>query len=195
MFQAKKSALSRRRVLRGIAASAMLGSLTAEAAQHVHQAAAESRPTGGAYKPKALKAQEFKTLAVLCELIIPGAKEAGAAEFIDTLASGSKQLLGIYTAGLLWLDTEMRRRYETTFAAAPADKQTAMLDLIAYRKEKAADLEPGIRFFDWARRMTVDAYFTSKVGIEALGYKGNAGMKEFHVPVAALEYALKRSPA
>ena len=48
-----------------------------------------------------------------------------------------------------------------------------MLDQIAYRKNQTPELAPGIRFFDWARRMTVDAYYTSAAGIKEVGYMGN----------------------
>jgi hypothetical protein len=69
-----------------------------------------------------------------------------------------------------------------------------MLDLIAYRKNASPELNPGIEFFSWARRMVVDGYYTSPIGIEDLGYMGNKAMSEFSVPKEALDYALKRSP-
>ncbi len=68
-----------------------------------------------------------------------------------------------------------------------------MLDLIAYRKNETPELAAGIRFFVWARRMAVDAYYTSAAGIKELGYMGNKGMKEFKVPQEAIDYAVKRS--
>ncbi len=49
-------------------------------------------------------------------------------------------------------------------------------------------------FFTWVRNMTVDAFFTSKIGWEYLGYMGNSAMSQFSVPAEAVEYALKRSP-
>ena len=42
--------------------------------------------------------------------------------------------------------------------------------------------------------MTVDAFFTSQIGWDYLGYMGNRAMSQFSVPVEAVEYALKRSP-
>lgn len=187
--------VSRRKLLRDVAASALLGPLAVEAAQHVHDAAADAKKAaGGVYKPKTLTAHEFETLQALSEIIMPGAKQAGTAEFVDTLSSGSKQMAGIFTAGIAWMDTEMRHRFDADFLSAKPDQRTRLLDLIAFRKNASAALNPGIQFFDWARRMTVDAYFTSKEGINELGYKGNSGMAEFQVPVEAMQYALKRSP-
>ena len=70
-----------------------------------------------------------------------------------------------------------------------------MLDLIAYRKNESAPVGPGIRFFDWARRMVVDAFYTSPAGVKDVGYLGNTAVAKFEVPQEALDYALKRSPA
>ena len=193
------SETSRRELLKAIAISAMAGPLTLQAAQHVHGIAADEK-AAGAYKPKALMAHEYKTLQVLADLIIPadergpGASAAGACEFIDLLASQNQQLLAIYTGGIAWLDRASERLYSKNFAAAPAQQQTALLDLIAYRKNESPMLGPGIQFFDWARRMVVDAYFTSPAGIKAIGYLGNTAVANFEIPQEAIDYALKRSP-
>jgi len=190
----RSSAPNRRDALATIAAAALAGPLNAQSAQHVHNTAAQTKAAaGGVYKPKALTAAEYKTLETLCALTVPGASKGNAAEFIDTLCSGSKPMLGIYTAGLAWLNAEMTRRYEADFQAATADQRTALLTLIAYRKNASPALNPGIEFFDWVRRMTLDAYFTSKAGIAELGFKGNGAMAEYQVPLASIEYVKKRT--
>jgi gluconate 2-dehydrogenase gamma chain len=187
--------VSRRDVLARIAAAAMAGPLGLEAAQHVHDAAAAAATTaGGIYTPKALTKHEFDTLKTLCEIVVPGASKGGAAEFIDLLASQNPELAMIYTGGVGWLDEEMRRQYHAEFLTASADQKTAMLDQIAYRKNRTTELAPGIIFFDWVRRMTVDAYYTSAAGIKEVGYIGNRARKEFSVPQEAIDYAVKRSP-
>ena len=174
--------------------------LSAQQAEHVHQAVAAERAKG-AYKPKVFTAHEYTTLRRLAELIMPpeerskGALEAGAPEFIDFLCSVNDELSAIYTGGMGWLDEQMKRRHQATFVDAKPEQQTAMLDLIAHRKNEAEhpELGPGIRFFTWARNMVVDAYYTSKVGMDDLGFMGNGAMAEFSVPKEAVEYALKRS--
>lgn len=193
--------VSRRRLLYEAAAATLSGTLSVEAAQHVHHTVAQQRRAArGPYKPKHFNPHEWRTLARLTDLILPadehspGALAAGAAEFIDLLCSQNAELAAIYTGGLAWLDREMDRRCGKNFADASAEQQTALLDLIAYRKNESPELAPGIRFFDWLRKMTVDAYYTSKVGIADLGYKGNVGMTEFKVPEEAIQYALRRSP-
>jgi len=185
---------SRRDVLSKIAAAALAGPLGLEAAQHVHETAASAaKATGGVHKPKALTQHEFDTLKALCELIVPGASQGGAADFIDLLSSQNPEMMAIYTGGLAWLDIEMKKSHDTSFLASKADQQTTLLDKLAYRKNSTPELAPGIRFFDWVRKMTVDAYYTSPAGIKELGYKGNKGMAEFKVPQEAVDYALKRS--
>jgi hypothetical protein len=188
-------AVSRRSVLAQIAAAAMAGPVSLEAAQHVHETAAAAATTaGGLYKPKALTQHEFDTLKTLCEIIVPGASKGNAAEFVDVLSSQNPDMLAIYTGGIAWLDEVMRRHDHTDFLTASAEQRTALLDKIAYRKNRTEELAPGIKFFDWARRMTVDAYYTSAAGIKEVGYSGNRALKEFKVPQEAIDYAIKRSP-
>jgi hypothetical protein len=192
---ALSTAVSRRSVLARIATAAMAGPVGLEAAQHVHEAAAAAATTtGGTYKPKALTPHEFETLKTLCEIIVPGASKGGSAEFIDLLSSQNPDMSAIYTGGIGWLDEAMKRNYRVDFLTAKADQRTEMLDKIAYRKNRTPELAPGVTFFNWARRMTVDAYYTSAAGIKEVGFLGNRGMKEFKVPQEAIDYAVKRSP-
>ena len=195
------SDVSRRDLLRGIALSVTMGGLSAEAAQHVHAVAAAEKSATGVYKPALLNAHEYATLQKLGDYIVPkddnsaGSTQAACADFIDLLASQNPDLAAIYTGGIFWLDAEMQRRYGATFLGAKPAEQIALLDLIAYRKNESPALGPGIRFFEWARKMIVDAFYTSPLGIKDLGYMGNTAVSKFEVPPAALDYALKRSPA
>lgn len=186
--------LNRRSALTSIAAVALAGPVALEAAQQVHESVAEdAHAAAGLYKPKALNQHEFDTLRKLSEMIVPGATKGGAAEFIDLLASQNPEMLAIYTGGLAWLDYAMERQYAATFLSSAAERQTSMLDLIAYRRNETPELAAGIRFFNFARRMTVDAYYTSAAGIAELGYLGNKGMPDYHVPPEAVAYALRKS--
>jgi len=64
----------------------------------------------------------------------------------------------------------------------------------SYGIYRPSELSPGILFFDWVRRMTVDAFYTSEIGVKDIGYKGNTAISKFEVPQEIIEYALKRSP-
>ena len=123
----------------------------------------------------------------------PGALAAGAAAWIDTISSENAKLQEIYRSGFAWLDGAMKTRGAADFVSAPPEQQTALLDLIAYRRNQSAELDPGIQFFTWVRRMTVDAFYTSEIGIRDIDYRGNSPAPAFTVPAAAIEYALKRS--
>jgi hypothetical protein len=186
---------TRREILQSIAAAALAGPLSAQQARHVHQQTARvTAASGGVYHPKAFTAHEFHSLERLCELIVPGASKGQAAEYIDLLSSQNSEMAAIYTGGLAWLDQHMERTIKTTFLEAGRLDQNAVLDQIAYRRNSTPEVAAGIRFFDWARRMTVDAYYTSAAGIEELGYLGNKAVTEFKVPQQAIDYALERSP-
>ena len=194
------SEVTRRDLLQRIALSITAGQLSLEAAQHVHGIAADEKAAHGVYKPKALNAHEYKTLEKLADYIVPpegavgGATAAGAPEWIDLMASQNPQLLAIYTGGIAWLDHAMQRRGAANFVDATPEQQIAILDLIAYRKNESQELGPGIKFFEWARKMVVDAYYTSAIGIKDIGYMGNTALSKFEVPQVAIDYALKRSP-
>lgn len=192
---------SRRDALRRIAlALTAVGaaSLDFASAQHVHHAA-RSAAAGGPYEPKFLNPHEYSTVTRLAELILPAderggsAVDAGAPPFIDVLCSRNEQLGRIYTGGLGWLDAWMRQQHNTTFLEATGQQQTALLDALvaAENAENSApttELGPGVRFFDWIRKMSVDAYYSSEIGIKDLGYKGNGAFSEYTVPQEALDF-------
>jgi hypothetical protein len=195
------SEITRRDVLRRLALSlTAAGTLDRVAAQEVHQMAALAQASsGGAYSPKSFSAAEFRTLERLADLIIPvengapGALAAGAPAWIDMISSENDKLKQIYKSGFAWLDAAMQKRASATFAAAPPARQTELLDLIAYRRNETPALAPGIEFFAWVRRMTVDAFYTSEIGIKDIDYRGNAPQGAYSSPTEAIAYALKRS--
>lgn len=194
--------VSRRDALRQIAlALTAVGarSLDLASAQQVHQAARRASP-GGAYTAKFLNPHEYRTVARLAELIVPAderggsAVDAGAPQFIDVLCSENEHLGRIYSGGLGWFDAWMRQHHDTSFVDAPEQQQTALLDAIVAAEEAEQDSEveaelgPGVRFFDWIRKMSVDAYYSSEIGIKDLRYQGNGAYSEYTVPQEALDF-------
>jgi hypothetical protein len=192
----------RRTLLQAVAAvAAGSGRMSAQDASRVHQHTAQAAVNGGGvYQPQLLNAQEYKTVRLLADLIIPpvdeqpGGAGAGAPEFIDLLCANNEKLKDIWLSGLGWLDHESRRRGGQNFADATPELCKQIIDDIAFRRNSTPELAPGIHFFEWARRMVVDAYFTSPAGVKELGFQGNTGMAQFQVPKAALDYAIARSP-
>lgn len=160
-------------------------------------------------------------LIVPADSVSGSALDAGAPEFIDVLASQNEDLAVIFTGGLSWLDAEMRRRYSVPFVEAKAEQQTAMLDVLVKAettdRERAlkgmtyeasehykdfqsygiyapSDVGPGVVFFDWARKLTVDAFYTSEIGIKDVDFRGNGAVSKYEVPKEVIDYALKHSP-
>jgi len=165
--------------------------------------------------------ERLAELIVPADKVSGSAKDAGAPEFIDTLSSQNDTLADLFHGGLAWMDAEMRKRYNTGFVASKPEQQTAMLDLLVeagrmeaerrseelvyqkaavykefsnYTVKREHELAVGARFFDWVRKMTVDAFYTSPIGIKDLGYLGNKALSKYEVPKEALDYAIKRSP-
>ena len=217
---------TRRDVLRRIAlglTAAGAGSwlpapMSRASATHVHQEAARVRAEGD-YEPQAFLLHEWQTLQVLAEMIIPAddvsgsAVDAGAAEFIDLLCSGSERLKVIFTSGFLWLDHEMRERAGTPFREAPEAARHAMLAQLSddleekdagytsfeiesveyqrfahYTTNPANPVAHGLRFWGWARRLVIDAFYTSPMGVADVGYVGNKTLRRFEVPSEPLTY-------
>jgi hypothetical protein len=193
---------SRRDLLRVIGNSMVLttvgaGVLSPALAQHVHmEVAAEMKSLSGGlnYQPKCFTKHYFATLRRLGEYIIPGSTDAGAAEYIDFLASRNDDLSAIFNGGLGWMDEYMLKHHSADFLSAKPEQQTALLDQLAYKKNATPENAPGQRFWTWARNMVVDAYYTSPAGVQDIGYMGNKALTSFSVPQEAVDYAMKRSP-
>lgn len=201
-YSSKRGGVSRRNLLQGMAVTAAaVSGVTPAMAQRARQKVEAERTASGTYQPKALTDHEYRTLQKLADWIIPagantqGALKAGAADWIDLMSSESEEMLGIYTGGIFWLDAAMRRMHGKNFADATEADQRELLDRIAYKKNESPELGPGIRFFAWARKMVVDAYYTSPAGIQELGYLGNKAVSKFEVPPECMDYAIKHSPA
>jgi Gluconate 2-dehydrogenase subunit 3 len=194
------SEVTRRELLQRLAATiATAGAIDRLAAQEVHHLVMQATATGTSYAPKALTSHEFHTLERLTDRIIPaesnqpGAVQCDVAAWIDTLLNVNDELKGRYTSGLAWLDSTMKQRGAANFVTAANEQQTALLDVIAYRKNTSPELDPGIDFFTLARRMTVDGFYTHPIGMRDV-YQGNSPQAAFTVPQAAIDHVISRSP-
>ena len=184
--------VSRRALLKSLTVGAVAGSvlrvIPLEAAEYAHNLiAAEKSADGGSYTPKFFSAGDYKTLQALCETILPadadcgGAIEAGAPEFIDLVTSENSGYQAQLGDGIAWLDRTCTARYGKVFLGCAPQQQAEILDLIAYRKSAQQDegLLSAVDFFALLRNLTADGFFTSKIGIRYLGYKGNTYLEEF----------------
>jgi gluconate 2-dehydrogenase gamma chain len=184
--------VSRRDVLKtlgmGVAVTSM-GEIPLQAAEYAHHMIDTEKATSpmGVYTPKYFPPHQYKTLQALCDKIIPadsdcaGAVQAGAPEYIDLLTSENPHYQLTLGGGIAWLDSTCADRYGKAWIDCAPEQQTEILDRIAYRKNMTEDpsLSQGVAFFSFARDLTADGFFTSKIGIQYLGYIGNTFVAEF----------------
>jgi gluconate 2-dehydrogenase gamma chain len=149
------------------------------------RAAAPENP----YSARFFKPEEFKTVEILTELIIPsdetaGAREAQVARFIDFVVFSAAELRPEmqreWIDGLEQLDRLSRDKYARAFAeAAPHDQEALLMEISLPERQPGAE-HPAFAFYSLVKEMTVDGFYSSRVGlIDVLGYKGLAVLSEF----------------
>ncbi len=148
------------------------------AGQHEHVGTAPVEPRPARYEPQFFKPEEYRTIDIVSELIIPrdespGAHDAGVSEFIDFMAAhGEEELHRPMREGLAWLHQTARTTFGQPFAHVTSDQQAALLRKVAYRNEGLQPDLQGQSFFQLIRRYTVMGYYTSRAGLEQLDFPG-----------------------
>jgi gluconate 2-dehydrogenase gamma chain len=158
----------------------------AQEAHHQAQAARQAaRQARAAYRPKFFTDHEYRTVRVLMDLIIPkdersgSATEAGVPEFMDFTMVDQPARQTAMRGGLAWLDAEAHRRFDKTFLASADAERRAILDEISGLGEPPRGLTHGQAFFRNFRDLTASGFWTSKMGIDDLGYIGNTLVAEW----------------
>lgn len=183
--------VSRRDALKGIAvgvgASLPVLNTNVLANDHAHQHEGHKAAAAAAKKtaPKFFKADQMALIATISELIIPtddhspGAIAAEVPAFIDLMVSESPaETKKLWTDGLTAIDATSQSKNKAAFNKATKDQQVALLTEISKNEAKPATTEE--KFFKAIKNMTIDGYYTSKIGIhQELKYKGNTYLKEF----------------
>lgn len=143
------------------------------------------------YKRQTFDDHQWKTVRVLCDLIIPAddrsgsATQAGVPEFLDDWIAfrkeedGNERLEAEIFGGLMWLDRESNRLFQKDFADAQPDQQKQILDRIAYPARASAEDKRWVIFFDEFRALTVGGFFSSRMGVKDLPYLGNTAVAEW----------------
>jgi len=124
---------------------------------------------------------EMETISVLSTVILPpkephgGPIEAEVPEFIEFIGKDMPEMQTTLLGGLMWLDHKSNTEFQKEFKSASLEQQKEILDTIAYHDpETPLDQQAlEIQFFALMRNLVVTGYYTSKVGIADLGYKGN----------------------
>jgi len=193
--------IERRKILRYIgiasAAAAFPGfHRWAFACAHDHIAVSPAQTPSGEYKPLFFSPHHYQMVEHLAEMIIPeddtpGAKKAGVAEFIDfmvanrvpmstsrdvrstadAIAAGNEAQQR-FIAGLGWMNARSHSAFGREFMECAPLQQTSLLEEVAYKAKFKPATESGQAFFRLIRDYTVVGYYTTKIGLESLGYPG-----------------------
>lgn len=139
----------------------------------------------GASAPVFFTPREMEVLGLLVERIIPtdehspGARAAGVPERIDAVLKGvpAGDQKGWHD-GLAALEALCRERFSRSLSEVGEAEQDALLSGLAEREARPGTLTE--RFFVALKSQTVEAYYTSKIGLrDELQYRGNTYLADF----------------
>jgi hypothetical protein len=152
--------------------------------------------SSNSYQPLFFSPAHYRLVERLAEMIIPaddtpGATQAGVAEFIDFMVanrvpvSGSREIRSTadtieagteaqnrFIAGLNWMNARSQSEHRRDFLDCTPEQQNGLLEELAYRTKFTPGTESGRAFFQMMRDYTVVGYYTTKIGLESLGYPG-----------------------
>ena len=155
-----------------------------------------SHVAAGSYKPLFFSQQQYQMVEHLAEMIIPedetpGAKQAGVAEFIDFMVanrvpvSTSRDIRSTedaiaagdeaqnrFLAGLDWMNARSHSEFKRDFMDCTPEQQNNLLEELAYKAKFQPTTESGRAFFQMIRDYTVVGYYTTKIGLQSIGYPG-----------------------
>ena len=133
---------------------------------------------------KPLTDAEVATLAVLCDLILPGngadlpmPSKIGVPDFLNEwVGAPYKDTIEDFETlrgGLAWLQSHCNGLHGKRYDDLTEAQQTAILDSICDPAKTAPELAPGSRFFKRLRMLTLGGYYTHSSTWKSLGYVGN----------------------
>jgi hypothetical protein len=142
--------------------------------------------------PLTLSENTRKTVAMLCDLIIPAdstspaASAVGVVDFIDEWISapypqqrGDREVI---LPGLLWIETESQKRFGKAFPSLGDAQKSAIADDICSAARARPEFASAARFFAKFRDLTAGGFYTTPVGMNDIGYRGNVSLDKFDGP-------------
>ena len=158
--------------------------------------APSAAPAEASYTPLFFSSDQYRLVEHIAEMIIPaedtpGAKEAGVAEFIDFMISNRAAVSSRgeirstedairqgndaqvqFVGGIDWINARCKSEFGKVFLDCTPEQQTSLLEELSYKEKFKPTTEGGREFFQLIRDYTVVGYYTSKIGLESLGYPG-----------------------
>lgn len=136
---------------------------------------------------------EREMVEILSDIIIPAddvsgsATDAGVPDFIEFMMNDMPGLQVPTRGGLMWLNNRSLSRFEKTFTESSPSERLELIDEIAWPDDATPDVLYGVRFFNRMRDLVATGFFTSQIGVEDIGYQGNAPGFWDGVPDAVLQ--------
>ena len=130
-------------------------------------------------KEKFFTAPELATIKILADIIIPkdeksgSASDAGVPAFIEFIVKDMPQHQIPMRGGLKWLDLESSKRFQKTFTLLTPAQRIQIVDDIAYPENAKPMYSQGVAFFNLMRNLTASGFYTTRIGIDDIGYVGN----------------------
>ncbi len=139
---------------------------------------------------RTLNQEELRTLAALCDEIIPADERSPSAsavklpDFVDEWVSApyptQKVDKDLIREGLGWLKAESQKRFQHDFHELSGDQRAAISDDICYLPKAPAGYERAAEFFARVRDLTASGFFTTMQGMKDLQYVGNMPLATFN---------------
>jgi len=135
---------------------------------------------------KFLTPEQHALLEELTETIIPadshsgGAKAAKVADTIDVYLRETyeDEPRALFREGLRLIDLMSQHYSGKSFVNASPEERIRVLSVLSENSHLSEI--PEVKFFNELKEITVECYYTSKIGIhDELGYKGNRILKEY----------------
>ncbi len=139
-------------------------------------ATAAEPAAGASWTPLVFDTHQNDTVVALTELVIPetdtpGAKAARVNEYIDLILHDVEPDRGhAFLQGLGWLDGHAISLHGAPFVKLAEADQVAILESLDESRDPKVGL--GTAFFARLKRLTVEGYYTSRIGIAELNKHG-----------------------
>ena len=132
------------------------------------------------FSKKCFTNNQMTLISKISNLILPpnefgSINDAEVPELIEFMAKDIPSYETPLKEGLVALNQNSNEKFKKVFIDCDESQQKSILDLMAYPDPDLSSSEQSeeVKWFSLFRNLTMTGYYTSKVGIEELGYKGN----------------------
>lgn len=145
--------------------------------------------------------KEKSVLTQLIDIIIPedekspSASQAGVLEFLEFMVKDYPKFQHTLRGGIMWIEQKSEKLFQKKFVDIDAEQKLYVVDLIAFPDQVEDENRHAVPFFNLLRNLTCTGFFTSKIGLEDLGYLGNRPNQWDGIPQEVLDlYGLDYDP-